>query len=280
MREIHVDLIKNEVARMCIDANFNLNDDIYNALVDASNNETSPIGKNILVDIIENANIAKKKSVPICQDTGMAIIFVSIGQDVHLIGGDISRAINNGVKIGYESGYLRKSVVVDPLNRINSNDNTPAVIHYDIIPGDKVKIIFAPKGFGSENMSKTKMLVPSDGIDGVEDFIVETVSLAGANPCPPIIVGVGIGGTLEKSALLAKKALTLDLDKENIDEFYSQMEKRLLKKINDLGIGPQGLGGKATALAVKILTYPTHIAGLPVAVNINCHAARHLETEI
>ena len=280
MREIHVDLIKNEVARMCIDANFNLNDDIYNALVDASNNETSPIGKNILVDIIENANIAKKKSVPICQDTGMAVIFVSIGQDVHLIGGDISRAINNGVKIGYESGYLRKSVVVDPLNRINSNDNTPAVIHYDIIPGDKVKIIFAPKGFGSENMSKTKMLVPSDGIDGVEDFIVETVSLAGANPCPPIIVGVGIGGTLEKSALLAKKALTLDLDKENIDEFYSQMEKRLLKKINDLGIGPQGLGGKATALAVKILTYPTHIAGLPVAVNINCHAARHLETEI
>lgn len=280
MREIHVDLIKNEVARMCIDANFNLNDDIYNALVDASNNETSPIGKNILVDIIENANIAKKKSVPICQDTGMAIIFVSVGQDVHLIGGDISSAINTGVKIGYDKGYLRKSVVVDPLNRINSNDNTPAVIHYDIIPGDKVKIIFAPKGFGSENMSKTKMLVPSDGIDGVEDFIVETVSLAGANPCPPIIVGVGIGGTLEKSALLAKKALTLDLDKENIDEFYSQMEKRLLKKINDLGIGPQGLGGKATALAVKILTYPTHIAGLPVAVNINCHAARHLETEI
>lgn len=280
MREINVDIIKNKVATMCIEANYNLNDDIHKALLDASNKEVSPIGKSILIDILENAQIAKNKSVPMCQDTGMAVFFISIGQDVHLVGGDISEAINNGVRIGYDKGYLRKSVVKDPLNRINTNDNTPAVIHYDIVPGDKVKIIFAPKGFGSENMSKTKMLVPSDGLDGVEDFIIETVSLAGSNPCPPIIVGVGIGGTIEKAALLAKKALTLDINKTNIDEFYSQMEERLLDKINNLGIGPQGLGGKTTALAVKILPYPTHIAGLPVAVNINCHAARHLEIEI
>lgn len=280
MREINIDIIKNKVAKMCIEANYNLNDDIHKALLDASNKEASPIGKSILIDIIENAQIAKNKSVPMCQDTGMAVFFISIGQDVHLVGGDISEAINNGVRIGYDKGYLRKSVVKDPLNRINTNDNTPAVIHYDIVPGDKVKIIFAPKGFGSENMSKTKMLVPSDGLDGVEDFIIETVSLAGSNPCPPIIVGVGIGGTIEKAALLAKKALTLDINKTNLDEFYSQMEERLLEKINSLGIGPQGLGGKTTALAVKILPYPTHIAGLPVAVNINCHAARHLEIEI
>ena len=280
MREINVDIIKNKVATMCIEANYNLNDDIHKALLDASNKEASPIGKSILIDIIENAQIAKNKSVPMCQDTGMAVFFISIGQDVHLVGGDINEAINNGVRIGYDKGYLRKSVVKDPLNRINTNDNTPAVIHYDIVPGDKVKIIFAPKGFGSENMSKTKMLVPSDGLDGVEDFIIETVSLAGSNPCPPIIVGVGIGGTIEKAALLAKKALTLDINKTNLDEFYSQMEERLLEKINSLGIGPQGLGGKTTALAVKILPYPTHIAGLPVAVNINCHAARHLEIEI
>ena len=280
MREINIDIIKNKVAKMCIDANYNLNDDIHKALLDASNKEASPIGKSILIDIIENAQIAKNKSVPMCQDTGMAVFFISIGQDVHLVGGDINEAINNGVRIGYDKGYLRKSVVKDPLNRINTNDNTPAVIHYDIVPGDKVKIIFAPKGFGSENMSKTKMLVPSDGLDGVEDFIIETVSLAGSNPCPPIIVGVGIGGTIEKAALLAKKALTLDINKTNLDEFYSQMEERLLEKINSLGIGPQGLGGKTTALAVKILPYPTHIAGLPVAVNINCHAARHLEIEI
>ena len=280
MREINVDIIKNKVATMCIEANYNLNDDIHKALLDASNKEVSPIGKSILIDILENAQIAKNKSVPMCQDTGMAVFFISIGQDVHLVGGDINEAINNGVRIGYDKGYLRKSVVKDPLNRINTNDNTPAVIHYDIVPGDKVKIIFAPKGFGSENMSKTKMLVPSDGLDGVEDFIIETVSLAGSNPCPPIIVGVGIGGTIEKAALLAKKALTLDINKTNLDEFYSQMEERLLEKINSLGIGPQGLGGKTTALAVKILPYPTHIAGLPVAVNINCHAARHLEIEI
>ena len=280
MREINIDIIKNKVAKMCIEANYNLNDDIHKALLDASNKEASPIGKSILIDIIENAQIAKNKSVPMCQDTGMAVFFISIGQDVHLVGGDISEAINNGVRIGYDKGYLRKSVVKDPLNRINTNDNTPAVIHYDIVPGDKVKIIFASKGFGSENMSKTKMLVPSDGLDGVEDFIIETVSLAGSNPCPPIIVGVGIGGTIEKAALLAKKALTLDINKTNLDEFYSQMEERLLEKINSLGIGPQGLGGKTTALAVKILPYPTHIAGLPVAVNINCHAARHLEIEI
>ena len=280
MREINIDIIKNKVAKMCIEANYNLNDDIHKALLDASNKEASPIGKSILIDIIENAQIAKNKSVPMCQDTGMSVFFISIGQDVHLVGGDINEAINNGVRIGYDKGYLRKSVVKDPLNRINTNDNTPAVIHYDIVPGDKVKIIFAPKGFGSENMSKTKMLVPSDGLDGVEDFIIETVSLAGSNPCPPIIVGVGIGGTIEKAALLAKKALTLDINKTNLDEFYSQMEERLLEKINSLGIGPQGLGGKTTALAVKILPYPTHIAGLPVAVNINCHAARHLEIEI
>ena len=280
VREINVSLIETTIEKMCIDANYYLNKDIKDALVKSSLVEASPLGKSILNDILENAKLAEEKSVPMCQDTGMAVIFITIGQEVHFVGGNLTDAINNGVRMGYSKGYLRKSVVKDPLNRVNTNDNTPAIIHYDIAPGDKVKITLAPKGFGSENMSKTKMLVPSDGINGVEDFIVETVSLAGSNPCPPIIVGVGIGGTLEKAAILAKKALTLDIDKANPDEYYREMETRLLKKINNLGIGPQGLGGSTTALAVKILTYPTHIAGLPVAVNINCHAARHIEIEL
>lgn len=280
MREINVSLIETTIEKMCIDANYYLNKDIKDALVKSSLVEASPLGKSIINDILENAKLAEEKNVPMCQDTGMAVIFITIGQEVHFVGGNLTEAINNGVRMGYSKGYLRKSVVKDPLNRVNTNDNTPAIIHYDIAPGDKVKITLATKGFGSENMSKTKMLVPSDGINGVEDFIVETVSLAGSNPCPPIIVGVGIGGTLEKAAILAKKALTLDIDKTNPDEYYREMETRLLKKINNLGIGPQGLGGNTTALAVKILTYPTHIAGLPVAVNINCHAARHIEIEL
>ncbi len=280
MREIHISLIETAIEKMCIDANYYLNKDIKDALSKSSPKESSPLGKSILNDILENARLAQEKNVPMCQDTGMAVIFMDIGQDVHFTGGNLTDSINNAVRNGYEKGYLRKSVVKDPLNRVNTNDNTPAVIHYNIVSGDKVKITFAPKGFGSENMSKIKMLAPADGIEAVENFIVETVSLAGSNPCPPIIVGVGIGGTIEKAALLSKKALTLDIDKANPNEYYMEMENRLLQKINNLGIGPQGLGGNTTALAVKILTYPTHIAGLPVAVNINCHAARHIEIEL
>ena len=280
MRTIDASLITKEVKRMVIEANYFLPKDVMEALKSARENDDWKLSQDILDKIIINAEIANDEQVPMCQDTGMAVIFITIGQEVHFVGGNLTDAINNGVRMGYSKGYLRKSVVKDPLNRVNTNDNTPAIIHYDIAPGDKVKITLAPKGFGSENMSKTKMLVPSDGINGVEDFIVETVSLAGSNPCPPIIVGVGIGGTLEKAAILAKKALTLDIDKTNPDEYYREMETRLLKKINNLGIGPQGLGGNTTALAVKILTYPTHIAGLPVAININCHAARHIEIEL
>ena len=218
--------------------------------------------------------------MPICQDTGMACVFVEVGQEVHIVGGLLQDAINEGVRRGYEEGFLRKSVVKDPINRVNTKDNTPAIIYYDIVPGDKIKITVAPKGFGSENMSRIKMLKPSDGLQGVKDFIIETVKLAGPNPCPPIVIGIGIGGTFDKAAYLAKKALIRPLNKRNDEKFYSDLEEELLETINKLGIGPQGFGGKTTALGLNIETYPTHIAGLPVAVNINCHATRHKEREI
>ncbi|OPX46770.1 fumarate hydratase [Clostridium thermobutyricum] len=275
MREISVNLIKDKIRDLCIDANYFLGDDIKDSLIHFKNNEKSEIGKDILGNIIENAKIAKEEQLPICQDTGVACVFLEIGQDVHLIDGNLEEAINSGVREGYEKGYLRKSVVKDPINRINTNDNTPAMIYYDIVPGDRVKITVAPKGFGSENMSKLAMLKPSDGLEGVKDFILKVVEEAGPNPCPPMVVGVGIGGTFDKAAYLAKKALLRPVNEENKNEFYANLEKELLEKINDLGIGPQGFGGLTTAIGINIEVYPTHIAGLPVAVNINCHATRH-----
>ena len=276
MREIDSKIITEEIEKICSNANCNLNFDIINALKKSKQSETNETACDIINSIIKNAEIAKEKQVPICQDTGMAIFFVEVGQDVH-INGNLTDAINLGVKNGYEKGYLRKSVVRDPLNRVNTGDNTPAVIHYNIVSGDKIKITFMPKGFGSENMSRLKMLKPSDGAEGVVNFVIETVKLAGSNPCPPIVVGVGIGGSMEKAALLSKIALSRPVDKSNDDEYYAYMEDKILGKINETGIGPQGLGGKTTALGVNIETFPTHIAGLPVAVNISCHVTRHAE---
>ena len=280
MREIHISQIIDVVKELCIEANYYLSKVVKEALCNAKENENWPLAENILDQLILNSNIAKNEDKPICQDTGMACIFVEIGQDVHIVGGLLEDAINEGVRRGYDEGFLRKSVVKDPLNRINTKDNTPAIIYYDIVSGDKIKITVAPKGFGSENMSRIKMLKPSDGLQGVKDFIVETVKLAGPNPCPPIVIGVGIGGTFDKAAYLAKKALIRPLDKRNDEKFYSDLELELLEIINSLGIGPQGFGGKTTALGLNIETYPTHIAGLPVAVNINCHATRHKDREI
>lgn len=280
MREIHISEIISMVRDLCIESNYYLSKDVKEALDKAKENETWPLAENVLDQLILNSNIAKKEDMPICQDTGMACVFVEIGQEVHIVGGLLQDAINEGVRRGYEEGYLRKSVVKDPINRVNTKDNTPAIIYYDIVPGDKIKIIVSPKGFGSENMSRIKMLKPSDGLQGVKDFIIETVKLAGPNPCPPIVIGVGIGGTFDKAAYLAKKALIRPLNKRNDDKFYSDLEEELLEDINKLGIGPQGFGGKTTALGLNIETYPTHIAGLPVAVNINCHATRHKEREI
>ena len=280
MREIHVSEITKVVKELCIESNYYLSKDVKEALQKAKENETWELAENILDKIILNSNIAKNEDMPICQDTGMACVFMEIGQDVHIIGGLLEDAINEGVRQGYAEGFLRKSVVKDPLDRVNTNDNTPAIIYYDIVQGDKIKITVSPKGFGSENMSRIKMLKPSDGLKGVKDFIIETVMLAGPNPCPPIVIGVGIGGTFDKAAYLAKKALIRPLDKRNSKEFYSNLEEELLEAINKLGIGPQGFGGKTTALGVNIETYPTHIAGLPVAVNINCHVTRHKEREI
>lgn len=280
MREIHVSEITKVVKELCIESNYYLSKDVKDALQKAKENETWELAENILDKIILNSNIAKNEDMPICQDTGMACVFIEIGQDVHIIGGLLEDAINEGVRQGYDEGFLRKSVVKDPLDRVNTNDNTPAIIYYDIVQGDKIKITVSPKGFGSENMSRIKMLKPSDGLKGVKDFIIETVMLAGPNPCPPIVIGVGIGGTFDKAAYLAKKALIRPLDKRNSKEFYSNLEEELLEAINKLGIGPQGFGGKTTALGVNIETYPTHIAGLPVAVNINCHVTRHKEREI
>ncbi|MDK2810401.1 MAG: fumarate hydratase subunit alpha [Petroclostridium sp.] len=277
MREINANQVIETVEKLCIDANYYLNEDIKYGIQNFMESEKSPVGKDILNKLIENAEIAKEQNMPICQDTGMAVIFVEAGQDAHIVGGSLTDAINEGVRRGYEKGYLRKSVVKDPLDRVNTGDNTPAVIHYDIVPGDKIKIIAAPKGFGSENMSAVKMLKPSDGVKGVIDFVIQTVDRAGANPCPPIVVGVGIGGTMEKAAYLAKKALLRPINQRSHNEYYGSLEQELLEKINRLGIGPQGLGGTTTALAVNIETFPTHIAGLPVAVNISCHVARHAE---
>lgn len=277
MREVNVKLIEKTIKRLCIEANYYIGEDIKDALNRSSIEEDYPLAKDILKDIIENEKIARDERVPICQDTGMACIFLEIGQDVHITGGDLEDAINEGVRRGYEEGYLRKSVVKDPIDRINTKDNTPAVIYYEIVKGSNIKIKLAPKGFGSENMSKIGMLKPSDGIDGVKKFILDTVKSAGPNPCPPMVIGVGIGGTFDKAAYLAKKALLKPIDYINESEYYKTLEEELLKEINSLGIGPQGFGGLTTALGINILTYPTHIAGLPVAVNISCHATRHKE---
>ena len=280
MREINISQITEAVKELCIEANYYLSEDIKSSLVQARDNEKWSLAQNVLNKLIDNSEIAKNDNMPICQDTGMACVFIEVGQDVHIVGGLLEDAINEGVRQGYTEGYLRKSVVKDPINRINTKDNTPAIIYYDIVQGDKIKITVAPKGFGSENMSRIKMLKPSDGLQGVKDFIIETVKLAGPNPCPPIVIGVGIGGTFDKAAYLAKKALIRPINTNNKDEFYSELEKEMLEKVNELGIGPQGFGGKTTALGLNIETYPTHIAGLPVAVNINCHATSHKERAI
>lgn len=279
MREIDSALITEVVARLCIDANYHLPPDMKKQIISSSKEESWETASIILDQIIENFNIADENLQPICQDTGLACVFLSIGQDVH-IKGNLEDAVNEGVRKGYSQGYLRKSVVSDPLKRVNTGDNTPAMIYYDICPGDKLKITVAPKGFGSENMSQIKMLKPSDGIEGVKDFVIKVVEDAGPNPCPPIVVGVGIGGTFDKAAYLAKKALMRPVDQRNSESFYADLENELLEKINALGIGPQGFGGRTTALAVNIEKFPTHIAGLPVAVNINCHVTRHMTEEI
>ena len=275
MREVSTEEITKNIKEMCIEANYTLSDDVKNKIINSAAVEESEIGKKILYQLEENMNIADSDNIPICQDTGMAVIFIKIGQDVHITGGNLEDAINQGVREGYIEGYLRKSVVKDPIIRENTKDNTPAVIHYEIIPGDKIEITVAPKGFGSENMSRVCMLKPADGIEGVKNAVIETVKLAGPNACPPVVVGVGVGGTFEKCALLAKKALTRDIDSENSIEYVAELEKELLNEINKLNIGPGGLGGNVTALGVNIETYPTHIAGLPVAVNMCCHVNRH-----
>ncbi len=280
MREINVTTIIEEVSRLCIQANYFLNSDIKQAMEKGLKCEESHIGREILDKLLTNAKLAADKRVAICQDTGMAVVFVTIGQEVHITGGGLAEAINEGVRRGYKEGFLRKSVVSDPIERVNTGDNTPAVIHYDIVEGDILKIELAPKGFGSENMSALKMLKPSDGIEGVKSFILETVDKAGPNPCPPIVVGVGIGGTMEKASIMAKRALMRPIDVRSSIEYVKNLENEMLEKVNQLGIGPAGLGGNTTALAVNVETYPTHIAGLPVAINISCHVTRHAEVTL
>lgn len=279
MRVIEVNTVINAVRKMCMEANFNLNKDMKDALKLGLEKEESPIGKQIIKDILENAEIAKNKKVPMCQDTGMVVVFVEIGENLY-VKGNLKDAINEGIRQGYQEGYLRKSIVSDPILRENTKDNTPGVIHYDFVKGNQLKITIAPKGFGSENMGRLKMLKPSDGIEGIKDFILETVEIAGPNPCPPIVIGVGIGGTMDEVTKIAKKALMRPIDQKSSLEHIAELEEDILAAVNDLGIGPQGLGGRVTALGVNIETYPTHIAGLPVAVNINCHASRHLEVII
>ena len=280
MRTIHTGEIISNIRQMCIEANHMLTPDMQKALECAVTDEKSPIGQKVLGQLQDNLQIAQEDTIPICQDTGMAVVFLEIGQDVHFEGGSLTDAINEGVRRGYVDGYLRKSVVKDPLIRENTKDNTPAVIHYDLVPGDKVKITVAPKGFGSENMSRIFMLKPADGIEGVKNAILTAVKDAGPNACPPMVVGVGIGGTFEKCALLAKKALTRPVDERSSIPYVKELEEELFATINRLGIGPGGLGGSTTALAVNIDTYPTHIAGLPVAVNICCHVNRHCVREL
>ncbi len=277
MREISCKKIIETVALLCVRANTVLPADVRVLIDRAEKTEKSPAGIDVLRDLRENYTLAEKESLPICQDTGMAVVFAELGQDVHIIDGFFEDAINEGVRQGYEKGFLRKSVVKDPLRRENTGDNTPAVIHTRIVTGDGLKIVLAPKGFGSENMSKTKMFLPSCSVDDIIDFIVETVDAAGSNPCPPIILGVGLGGTLELAALIGKKALTRSMDTRNPDPFYAELEEITLKRINALGLGPQGFGGTTTALAVNIEAFPTHIAGLPCVVNVGCHVTRHAE---
>ena len=280
MRVIHSDEITKNIKEMVMEANYQLAVDVSGAIHNARKDEESPLGKQILTSLEENMAIAKEEQIPICQDTGMAVVFIQVGQDVHIQGDLLEDAINEGIRQGYVEGYLRKSVVGDPLIRVNTRDNTPGIIHYEIVKGDKVKITVAPKGFGSENMSKVYMLKPADGIEGVKKAVIEAVSLAGPNACPPMVVGVGIGGTFEKCAILAKKALTRDLNTHSNIPYVKDLEVELLDKINNLGIGPAGLGGRFTALGVNIETYPTHIAGLPVAINICCHVNRHVSREL
>ncbi len=274
MREFDVKILTEKIAELAVEANCQLPRDVKRRIEQARAEEPWPTAQGILDRIIENYGIAGRDNVPICQDTGVCCVFLKVGQDVHLVG-DLRAAVDEGVRKGYSEGYLRKSVVRDPLRRVNTGDNTPAMLYIDIVPGDKVELTVAPKGFGSENMSRLAMLKPSDGLEGVKAFILKTVEEAGPNPCPPIVVGVGVGGTFDKAAFLAKKALMRNLDERNPDEFYASLEAEMLEKINSLGVGPQGFGGKTTALACNIEWMPTHIAGLPVAVNINCHVTRH-----
>lgn len=284
MREINVNDIASNIKEMCIEANYFFENDIKNSLFKAEKEETSEVGKSVLNQLHQNLDIAESEMIPICQDTGMAVVFLDIGQDVHFVGGDLTDAVNRGVREGYEEGYLRKSVVEDPVERVNTKDNTPAIIHMNIVPGDKVKITVSPKGFGSENMSRIFMLKPADGLDGIKKAIIETVREAGPNACPPFIVGVGIGGDFEKSAILAKRALTRGLDEESASPYrkpyLDELEKELLEEINKIGLGPAGLGGRKTALGINIETYPTHIAGMPLAINMCCHVNRHKTREI
>ena len=279
MREIQCSKITEVIRKLCIEANEHLPEDVKCAIKTARKEEDGEIAKGILDNIIENYEIADRENVPICQDTGMAVVFMEIGQDVHITGGDLTECVNEGVRQGYTDGYLRKSVVKDPIRRGNTGDNTPAILYTEIVPGEQIKITVGPKGFGSENMSRIMMFKPSAGLEGIKDFIIETVKFAGPNPCPPMVVGVGIGGTFYRCALLAKEALRRPLGSSNKDPFYADLEKELLLKINSLGIGPQGLGGRTTAIGLNIETFPTHIAGMPCAVNINCHVTRH-KTEV
>ena len=276
MKTITCQKITENIREMCIEATHFLSDDMKQALINSTEAEESPLGKQILMQLQENLQIAGEEMIPICQDTGMAVFFIELGQDVHIEGGSMEDAINEGVSRGYTEGYLRKSVVADPIERVNTGDNTPAIIHYQIVPGDEMKITLAPKGFGSENMSRIVMLKPADGIEGVKKVILETVDLAGPNACPPVVVGVGIGGDFEKSAVMAKHALTRKAGEHSPVPYVKALEEEMLEKVNKLGIGPGGLGGTQTAFAVNIETYPTHIAGLPVAVNICCHVNRHV----
>lgn len=281
MRTIEAGQITAAVAKLAVEANYYLAEDIFGALAGGQKTEESPLGREILGQLVENACIARDQAMPICQDTGMAVVFMEIGQDVRIVGGDLEAAVNAGVAKGYTEGYLRKSVVDDPVFiRKNTGDNTPAILHVAIVPGDKLKITLAPKGFGSENMSALKMFPPSAGVAGIKKFAVDTVSAAGSNPCPPIVIGMGIGGTMEKAAFLAKKALIRPISVRNGNPEYAKLEAEILELVNRTGVGPQGLGGTVTALAVNIEYYPTHIAGMPVAININCHATRHAEIEI
>ncbi len=280
MREISCEQIRDAVAEMCIEANCLIGGDVRRALEKAERNEDGPLGRQVLETLLANARVAEENMIPICQDTGLAVVFAEVGQEVHIGGGSLKDAINAGVAKGYEEGYLRKSVVADPLRRENTKNNTPAVIHCDIVPGDRLSLTVAPKGFGSENMSALKMLKPSQGLAGVKDFVIGTVKAAGPNPCPPVIVGVGLGGTMEKAALMAKEGLLRPVGEIHPDPFWAGLEDELLAEINNLNIGPAGFGGRATALAVHITAYATHIAGLPVAVNIGCHVTRHAHRQL